>query len=114
MLTHVDLGLRLKDARKSSGLTQQVAADDLNISRQKLVNIEKGNGPIDTLLLTQMANLYGYSIDSLVSDTSSDSIDIKFAFRADELEGEDQEIVNWARKVLINIRQINEICEEID
>ncbi|GAB1798613.1 helix-turn-helix domain-containing protein [Priestia megaterium] len=114
MLTHVELGERLRDARKSSGITQQDAADKLEISRQKLSNVEKGQGPLDTLLLANMANLYGYSIDSLINSSESDDTEIKLAFRSEELSEEDQEVINWSRKVLINIKQIREICEAIN
>lgn len=113
MLTHVELGARLKAARNSSGFSQQDAADHLNISRQKLVNIEKGSVPIDTILLKSMAELYGYSIDFFLKEEDED-VEIKFAFRAGDLENEDQHIVNWARKVLLNIKYLQEICEEID
>lgn len=112
MLTHSELGARLKDARESSGYTQQTAADGLGISRQKIISLEKGSGPIDTILLTSMAKLYGYSIDYFLSD-NNDDVEIKLAFRADDLTAADQDAINWARKVLINIRDLNEIIEEM-
>lgn len=113
MLTHAELGVRLKQARESSGYTQQSAADSLAISRQKLISVEKGTGPIDTLLLTSMAKLYGFSVDYFLSE-EDDDVEIKLAFRASDLEDGDQETLNWARKVLINIKHINEIIREID
>jgi transcriptional regulator with XRE-family HTH domain len=112
MLTHAQLGSRLKDARESSGYTQQTAADGLGISRQKLISVEKGAGPIDTILLASMAKLYGYSVEFFLTD-NSDDVEIKLAFRADDLTLDDQETINWARKVLINIRDLNEIIEEM-
>ncbi|MGD6845191.1 helix-turn-helix domain-containing protein [Bacillus infantis] len=114
MLTHAQLGVRLKEARDLSGYTQQEAADKLNISRQKLIAVEKGSGPIDTLLLTSMAKQYGFSVDYFLMDTDNDdNVEIKLAFRADELEERDQKTINWARKILINIRHLNQIIEEI-
>lgn len=113
MLTHAQLGVRLKQARESSGFTQEVAAESLSISRQKLISVEKGNGPIDTLLLTSMAKLYGFSVDYFLSE-EGDDVEIKLAFRASNLENEDQKTLNWARKVLINIKHINEIIKEIE
>jgi len=111
MLTHSELGARLKNARESSGYTQNASAIELGISRQKLISVEKGSGPIDTILLTAMASLYGYSVDYLLSE-SSDQVDIKLAFRSGELEDDDQNTINWARKILINIRDLNEIIRE--
>ncbi|MBV2197722.1 helix-turn-helix transcriptional regulator [Bacillus velezensis] len=42
MLTHAELGAKLKEARSISGLKQQEVAENLNIGRQKLISIEKG------------------------------------------------------------------------
>lgn len=112
MLTHSELGARLKNAREFSGYTQNAAAEKLGVSRQKLISVEKGSGPIDTILLTAMAKLYGYSIDYLLSK-SDDEVEIKLAFRSAELVDEDQNTINWARKVLINIRDLDQILEEI-
>lgn len=111
MLTHSQLGAKLKGARETSGYTQSAAADELGISRQKLISVEKGVGPIDTILLTTMARLYGYSVESFLTD-SDDNVDIKLAFRASGLDNEDQQTIIWARKVLINIRNLNEILQE--
>lgn len=114
MLTHEMLGARLKEARASSGYTQNEAAQHLGISRQKLINIEKGATPIDTLLLKKMADLYGYTLDYFFSG-NEDEVDIKLAFRAvDDVDNEDQETINWARKIILNIKNLNEICEEIE
>lgn len=113
MLTHIKLGERLKDAREGSNFSQIRAAELLGISRQKLINIEKGSGPVDTILLKSMANLYSYSINYFIEDTETDNFEIGLAFRADSLNDEDQDIVNWARKVLFNIKDLKEICEGI-
>lgn len=115
MLTYEKLGEKLKEARKLSGLTQEQAAVECAISRSKLIEIEKGNGPIDTVLLDTMANAYGFSISYfLEDDPNTEEAEFEFAFRANELEVEDQETVNWARKVLFSIRDIDEIFKEID
>jgi len=114
MLTHADVGLRLKEARSMSNLTQTEAAEKLGISRQKLVNIEKGIGPIDTILLKKMSDLYGYSMEYFLSTEIDDAIEIKLAFRTEDLDKDDQQIINWARKILFNIRDLDEIFEEVN
>lgn len=113
MLTHAELGTKLKNARNISGLKQQEAAESLNISRQKLISIEKGSGPIDTVLLKNMADLYGFALDHFFQE-NAEEIDVKLAFRAADLENDDQQTINWSRKVLVNIGILTEICEELN
>lgn len=108
MLTQEQLGARLKYARNLNGQTQQETADQLGISRQKLIQIEKGTSPIDTILLTRMANTYGVTLDYLLQDTEGDA-KIQFAFRSEDLGPQEQLLLNWARKVLINIKNLEEI-----
>ena len=59
---------RLKQARKKSTLTQQQAAEDLNLSTRSYQRYEAVNGqcepPISTLI--QMADLFDVSIDWLL------------------------------------------------
>ncbi|THC36551.1 XRE family transcriptional regulator [Bacillus velezensis] len=113
MLTHAELGAKLKEARSISGLKQQEAAENLNIGRQKLISIEKGMGPIDTVLLKKMADLYGFALDHFFEE-DNEEFDVKLAFRAADLEEDDQQTINWSRKVLVNIGILNEICEELN
>ncbi|KIL31287.1 MULTISPECIES: helix-turn-helix transcriptional regulator [Bacillus] len=113
MLTHAELGAKLKEARSISGLKQQEAAENLNIGRQKLISIEKGMGPIDTVLLKKMADLYGFALDHFFEE-DNEEFDVKLAFRAADLEEDDQQTINWSRKILVNIGILNEICEELN
>ena len=61
------LGLRLQEARKAAGLTQQDVAAQLGMARTTLVAIEKGERRIVPHELLQLASLYGRSVSSLVS-----------------------------------------------
>lgn len=64
------LGLRLQEARKAAGLTQQDVADQLGIARTTIVAIEKGERRITPHELLQLASLYGRPVSSLVSKRS--------------------------------------------
>lgn len=114
MLTREKLGLKLKEARNLSGITQDAAASQCAISRSKLIDIEKGNGPIDTMLLESLANLYGFSISYFLNDDDEEENEVQLAFRASDLDDNDQAVVNWARKVLSSIKDIEEVYKEID
>lgn len=107
MLTREQLGIKLKRARKQSGRTQQDTADQLGISRQKLIQIEKGTSPLDTILLKRMADTYGVTLDYFFQE--EEDTKIQFAFRSEDLGTEDQIVINWARKVLLNIKNLEEI-----
>ena len=52
--------------RKSAGLTQAELAEKINYSDKSVSKWESGGGVPDIYILTQLADLYGVSIDSLV------------------------------------------------
>ena len=60
------LGHRLQEARKARGLTQQQAADSLEIARTTVTALEKGDRRIRPGELIQLARLYARSVSSLV------------------------------------------------
>ena len=107
------LAEKLRKARKSVGLNQNQVADYLGICRNKLINIEKGIAEIDIILLEKMAKYYGYSLAYFLEDDSKEDEELSFAFRATELTEEDSYIPAWGRKLLLNLRLMEEICREV-
>ncbi len=69
--TH-SLGQRLKEARNNCGLTQQQVADELEIQRTAVVNIETGKRALSTLELTKLARMYGRSVSELLSEPAGE------------------------------------------
>ena len=61
------LGRRLREARKSRGLTQQQAADALSVARTTITAVEKGERRTRAEELVRLANLYGRKVNELVS-----------------------------------------------
>ena len=57
---------RLRSARRSSGLTQQDAADQLGVARTTVVAIEKGDRPIRPDELVAFARLYKRHVNELL------------------------------------------------
>ena len=53
-----ELGRRLRVAREARGLSQQVAADQLGVSRTAVTQLEAGNRSVSTLELTRLSHLY--------------------------------------------------------
>lgn len=62
----MDLGNKIKQIRKRFGLTQEVLAEKLNVSRQAIAKWEIGRGMPDVENLQAMSNLFGISIDALL------------------------------------------------
>ena len=62
----VQLGHRLRSARKSRGLTQQDAADHLGVTRTTVTAIEKGERRIRGDEIMKLASLYARSVNELV------------------------------------------------
>src|SRR5216684_3936968 len=59
------LGLRLQEARKARGMTQQRAAEALGMSRPTYIAIEKGERLVQPGELIRLAELYGRSVHEL-------------------------------------------------
>jgi transcriptional regulator with XRE-family HTH domain len=54
-----ELGLRISSARKRAELTQQDLADEVDLSRTSITNIENGNQPVSAWLLHLLAEVLG-------------------------------------------------------
>lgn len=67
-LDYKKIGERLKKLRKYMGLTQQQVASILNVGRDAILRIEKGDRKIDVEELINFSKLYHISIDELTSD----------------------------------------------
>jgi len=61
-----DLGLRLREARKAAGLTQDAAAQQLGVARTTLIAMEKGERRVQANELIQLAAFYRRSLNDLL------------------------------------------------
>ena len=60
------IGRRLVEARKTRGITQEVAAEDLGVSRPTLIAIEKGERAAKPAEIVKLAALYGLPVHRIV------------------------------------------------
>lgn len=58
--------ITMKAARVNAGLTQQQAANALNISKNTLVRYEKGKAVPLVTMARDMAKLYGISVNDII------------------------------------------------
>jgi transcriptional regulator with XRE-family HTH domain len=105
------IGNKLQTARKNAAFSQGDIAKKLKVSRNKIISIEKGEGPLDVVLLSKLAYIYGCSIEHFIDDLSSEQ-DISFAYRASELGENEKDIPIWGKRVLNNLKDLQSISRE--
>lgn len=66
----MEIGQKLKDARVHSGLTQEVVAEKINVSRQTISNWENEKSYPDIVSVIELSNLYCISLDDLLKGDS--------------------------------------------
>lgn len=111
MLDYADIGKRLQYARRQSGYTQDEVEKLLGINRVLISNIENGKSKIDSIMLKNFADLYGFSIEYFLESERENDNDLVY-FRADEINKHEQEVINKTRKILFNFIQLKEISIE--
>ena len=67
----LQLGTNIASYRKRLGLTQVGLAEKLNYSDKAVSKWERGESMPDVLTLTQLAELYGVTVDDLLSDPNA-------------------------------------------
>ena len=82
-----DFASRLKKLRKAKGITQEKAAEELNISFEHLSKMERGKGKPSLDLLLEIAFYYQVSTDYLLlgTDPDKDAVREKLIEVADQL-----------------------------
>lgn len=60
------IGERLREARVAAGLTQEIAAEKMNVSRQTISNWETERTYPDIISVIKMSDIYFISLDELM------------------------------------------------
>ena len=90
-LDYKKIGERLKKLRKYLGLTQQQVASILNVGRDAILRIEKGDRKIDVEELMNFSKLYNISMDELISNEHTiNNNEVAFARGFNELSDKDK------------------------
>jgi transcriptional regulator with XRE-family HTH domain len=71
----LDLGKRIQELRKKSGLTQQELAKRINISHPQIVRYENKGVQPPADVLNRIADAFNVSIDFLVNGNKSDKVE---------------------------------------
>ena len=62
----MEIGKKLKNARMSSGLTQECVAEELEVSRQTISNWENEKSYPDIVSVIKLSDIYSVSLDELL------------------------------------------------
>lgn len=90
-LNYKKIGERLRKLRKYIGLSQEQVAEILNVGRDAILRIEKGERKIDLQELINFSKLYNITIDELTMDEqTTNANEIAFARGFKELSEKDQ------------------------
>ncbi len=96
-----ELGKKLRLARERRGLTQEQAAKTIGVARTTLVAIEKGDRPIRSAELVQLAIEYGKDVSEFVEESRYEVLFTEPQFRGPE-EYEDKadaQIEQWIEEL---------------
>jgi transcriptional regulator with XRE-family HTH domain len=63
---YVMLGVRLREARRTCGMTQKEAGDELEYPQYMISRIEAGKRRLDVFELAGFVRLYGTTFESLI------------------------------------------------
>src|SRR5687767_346881 len=85
------LGVRLKNARQTAGLTQDKVAQATSMARTTIVAIEAGKRPITEAELRVFAELYSCDEGDLLSETRP-VLDLQAQFRATPLATDEEQL----------------------
>lgn len=108
-ITAKELGRRLKLAREACGMTQQMVARKLGISRSTLAQMELGKRAVTSLELSKLAYLYGRDIGSFLREDFEKEDVLSVLFRAELDIAEKEETADALRKSLAVGRELRNL-----
>ena len=73
---------RLREYRKSLGLSQEYVAKQLSVSRTTITAIERGERKVRANELDLFANIYGVTVERILHDEVEQDSDVKMFARA--------------------------------
>ena len=105
-------GKRIELLRTSLGLTQELIAQYLGVSREFISMIESDKREASLDNLEKLADLFGIDlIDFLSDDEKNVTVSASLAFRADELQVADLEQISIFRSIVKNYLKMKRIEE---
>ena len=112
--TNLIIGQNIRTLREKMGLTQEVLAQYLGTSREQMAYYEIGQRSIPSAQLSKLANLFCMNeYDFYEEDLQNRSVNIAFAFRADELQAQDLESIAQFKKIVRNYISMKKVMGNV-
>lgn len=91
---YVEIGKRVFDARTRKGFTQEQLANQINLKRTSITNIEKGRQQLLVHMLIKIADALDTNIDQLIPRNKTK--------KSNQLDNENypKEAINWVKSAL--------------
>ncbi len=103
----------LRKYREMLGLTQNALADYLKINRVEINYYENGKRDIPVQILESFSNLIGIKASELLEDkVENTSVNLSFAFRADDLNKSDLESIASFKRIVKNYLKLQRLMNE--
>lgn len=111
---NVIIGNNIKTLRGKIGLTQENLAQYLGTSREQVGFYEIGQRAVPSTQLSKLANLFCMNeYDFYEEDLQSRSINLAFAFRADELQEQDLQSIAQFKKIVHNYLSMKKVMGNV-
>ena len=101
-------GLRLKELRKKSKLTQSQLAGYLGVDQSMITRLEDGSRNLNVSLIERICSLFGCTESYLLGEDDT-YIPLNFAFRSSGIQTEDLEGIAAVNKIVMNLHYMNEM-----
>lgn len=102
---------RLKELRKSCGLTQSQMAEYLGAGSDVVVRIEEDAEKPDATMVRKICDLFGCSIEYLFGE-NNDCVPVGFTFAVDKLNGEELDGVSRINRIARNLEDMGRLYKE--
>lgn len=112
MMNLAEIGQRIKDNRKSIGLTQKQLGEYLGLDQSMVAKIEKGQRNINSDVIDRLSSLFCCPIDYILYGKNNNK-KCQIAFRTDKLSASDLKAIAEVNKIILNQFEMDKILGEI-
>ena len=102
---------KLRMMREKAGLRQEQIAGYLGVTQTFISKVETGERNLTVDQLESLMSLYGYNLDAF-STLEEELHPIQFAFRAQDVNRNDLQVISDIGKIAINCRFMEKILGE--
>jgi Zn-dependent peptidase ImmA (M78 family)/transcriptional regulator with XRE-family HTH domain len=108
-VTQIELGARLRQAREAAGLTQEAVADQMELSRSAVAQLEAGNRVVSSMELDRMARLYGRDMRDFFAAEFGPENALAGLFRRNEDIADDPQAMEALRRCISLGRELTNL-----